>query len=355
MKKWYNVINEKGAEKATVLIYDIIGGSFFEAGTNAKDFANTLMQLEKEYKSIDIRINSPGGSVFEGLGIVNAILNSKSEIHTYIDGIAYSMAAIIALSGKKVHIAKNGRLMLHNASVRVAGNADNLREEAKNLDGYDNSLAITISAITSLSMEEVKKKYFNYKDNYFNAQEALANNLVHEVLEVNAEGIDNIIKIDEYNAVLAHYKTLDPAAFKMPENNYNNNNNNMKYIALSAVLATLNEGKTPTAEELTAVQNELSENKTGLVINEEEEITKLTASHKTLNLINALFANAQEVTFNLENEIKALQTKAADYDALDGAVKTKHNAPPSREDAAKVLKETLDKMPHNQNADQLLA
>ena len=49
-------------------------------------------------------------------------------------------------------------------------------------------------------MEEVKKKYFNYKDNYFNAQEALANNLVHEVLEVNTEGIDNIIKIDEYNA-----------------------------------------------------------------------------------------------------------------------------------------------------------
>ena len=79
MKKWYNVINEKGADTASILIYDIIGGGFFEDGTNAKEFAKTILDLEKEYKNINIRINSPGGSVFEGLGIVNAMYAVKTS------------------------------------------------------------------------------------------------------------------------------------------------------------------------------------------------------------------------------------------------------------------------------------
>lgn len=330
MKKWYNVINEKGADKASVLIYDIIGGGFFEDGTNAKDFANTLLALEKDYKNIDIRINSPGGSVFEGLGIVNAILNSKSNIETYIDGIAYSMAAIIALSGKKVHIAKNGRLMLHNASLRAQGNAQDLRNEANNLEGYDSSLAMTVSAITGLTDAEVKAKFFNFKDNYFSSTEALQNKLVHEVIPINAEGVDNLVKLQDYQDVLAHYKTLDPAAFKMPEtqNISNQNNKQMKFTALAALTAILEAKNTPAVADIAKAQVELTAENTGIVILDAEvhntlvtaqtELAAATASVEVLTNVKALFPNAAEANFDLLTEIKNLQTEITALKSADG-------------------------------------
>ncbi len=363
-KKWYNVLNEVGADKATILIYDIIGGSFFEEGVTAKDFANTLLNLEKDYPSIDIRINSPGGSVFEGLAIVNAIQNSKSTIHTYIDGIAYSMAAIIALSSQKVHIAKNGRLMLHNASMRVSGNAQELRTAADNLDGYDESLLMTISAITGLTDDEVKTKYFNFKDNYFNATQARDNKLVHEILNINAEGVDNLIKIDEYKAVLDYYKELDPAAFKMPEAKViptpPTKQDNMKYVALAALVAIFKDGKTPTAVEITAAQAELTAENTGLVIVKAEDNKALNDTKKnfdelTTALMAELFPNATaEGKYNVVDEVKALKTKAVAYDALDGDEKTRHNKPPELTEAQKT-KALLDAMPHNKLADASLS
>lgn len=365
MKKWYNVINTKGADKASILIYDIIGGGFFTDGTTAKDFANTLLELEKEYPNIDIRINSPGGSVFEGLGIVNAILNSKSNIETYIDGIAYSMAAIIALSGKKVHIAKNGRLMIHNASSRIQGNAQELRIEADNLDGYDASLAITVSTITGLSENEVKTKYFNFKDNYFNATQAIDQKLVHEVIPVNAEGVDNLVKLNEYKDVLAHYKTLDPAAFKMPEIENtpipkSQNEDDMKYIALAALVALFKEGKTPTNEQIAAAQSELTEANSGLVIitaAENKGFNDIKLKFDALNTsaasIIALFANGTDEKFNLLEEVKALQVKSDAYDKLDGDDKTRHQQAPDPTNADDMAK-IFAAMPHNQNADAVL-
>ena len=70
-----------------------------------------------------------------------------------------------------------------------------------------------------------------------------------------------------------HYKTLDPAAFKMPENNYNNNNNNMKYIALSACFSHFKRGQNTNYEKINCSTklNYPKTKKTGLVINEEEE------------------------------------------------------------------------------------
>ena len=365
-KNWYNVLNEKGAAKATILIYDIIGGGFFTDGTSAKDFATTLLALEKDYANIDIRINSPGGSVFEGLGIVNAMQFSKANIETYIDGIAYSMAAIIALSGKKVHIAKNGRLMLHNASVRIQGNAQQLREEATNLDGYDESLAITISNITGLTSEEVKTNFMNYKDNYFNATQAIENKLVHEITPTNAEGIENLIKITEYQDVLAYYKKLDPAAFKMPIEKAiipptNNNNDDMKYIALAALVAVFKEGKTPSKEELAAAQAELTAENTGLVFitaAENKALNDIKAKFEPLNTtmtaVNACFTNSADEKFNLVDEIKALKTKADSYDKLDGDEKTRHSQPPAKTSAEETAA-ILAAMPHNQNADAILS
>lgn len=136
---------------------------------------------------IDIHINSVGGDVHEGLGIYNTIKASQKPTVAVIDGVAYSMGAIIALAANKTHIAANGMFMLHNASGMDWGNAKQFRTTADLLDRYDNQLAVGVAAKTGLSIEEVKDMWFNYEDNFFTAQEAKDASLVDVVLDDAAD------------------------------------------------------------------------------------------------------------------------------------------------------------------------
>lgn len=136
---------------------------------------------------IAIHINSVGGDVHEGLGIYNTIKASTKPTVAVIDGVAYSMAAIIALAATKTEIAANGLFMLHNASGMDWGNAKQFRTTADLLDKYDNQLAVGVAAKTGLSLAEVKEMWFNYEDNFFTAEEAKTANLVDVVLDDAAD------------------------------------------------------------------------------------------------------------------------------------------------------------------------
>ncbi len=148
---------------------------------------NEFKKAEKDNTRINIHINSPGGSIEEGLPIYNVINSSKVETHTYIDGIAYSMAAIIALAADNVHIAPNGLFLLHNASGSVWGNAQDFRSTADDLDKYDTSLISSIVGKTGLTEDQVREKWFDYKDHLFTAQEALDAKLVDSITNDKAE------------------------------------------------------------------------------------------------------------------------------------------------------------------------
>ncbi|MCH5690033.1 Clp protease ClpP [Niabella sp. W65] len=118
------IINKANSDVAEILLYGYIGE--FDLSANA--FVRELRALEKDYSKINIRINSAGGSVFEGIAIYNAILSSTAEINTYIDGLAASMASIIALAGKRVYISNNATYMTHLPSTYTSGNSDNIKE-----------------------------------------------------------------------------------------------------------------------------------------------------------------------------------------------------------------------------------
>ena len=90
--------------KATMLCYKHIGyDESLGYGIDGNNFANEVLWLNQysECKSIEVRINSIGGSVSEGLSICSAILNSEKPVTTIIDGMAYSMAGVIAMCGTK--------------------------------------------------------------------------------------------------------------------------------------------------------------------------------------------------------------------------------------------------------------
>lgn len=118
-----NVINGV----ATIQLYDQIGNTFNPDGTivygiSGGDIARQIQYLNEVEKveRINIHINSIGGNVYEGYSIVSSILSSKAEVHTFIDGLAASIAGVIALCGKTCSMYDYGTLMLHNPSGKEA-------------------------------------------------------------------------------------------------------------------------------------------------------------------------------------------------------------------------------------------
>lgn len=138
------VINQNSSDPI-MLINKTIGGP---DGINGADFQRELLYLDTMGKnSIEIMINSGGGSVFDGMSIASAIINCNTPIITNNVGIAASIAGVIFMSAKNRIMADYGLLMMHN----VSGGNDKSREE------LNNSIALMLSKNSSLSKDQVKK------------------------------------------------------------------------------------------------------------------------------------------------------------------------------------------------------
>lgn len=138
-REWFRFITNK-ANVPEIHIYGDIGATFFDdSGVSASDFIDELDEIDA--KQISIRINSLGGSAWDGLTIAQAIVRHPAQVTTYIDGVAASAASLVAVAGDKVVTSKYGQAMLHNAAAAVMGNAKDLREVAAQLDNLNASLA----------------------------------------------------------------------------------------------------------------------------------------------------------------------------------------------------------------------
>lgn len=142
---WYairNVADDDGdSAAAELLIYDEIGGSF---GISSDEFVKDLMGIKA--KNIDVRINSPGGSVFDAIAIYNALIKHPANVTTYVDALAASAASIIAMAGDSVVMMVGSQLMIHDALGLEMGNAKDMREMANFLDRQSDNLATIYSA-----------------------------------------------------------------------------------------------------------------------------------------------------------------------------------------------------------------
>jgi len=124
-------------KEATIYIYDEISWWGVDAAVLVKDIAAI------EADTIHLRINSPGGSVFDGMAIYNSLKQHKAKVITHIDGLAASIASIIALAGDEVVAGEGAYMMIHSPWSIIAGDSDDLRKEADLLD----KVAGTISEI----------------------------------------------------------------------------------------------------------------------------------------------------------------------------------------------------------------
>jgi ATP-dependent Clp endopeptidase proteolytic subunit ClpP len=127
LKRWFDFrAQARGAE---IVIYDEIGAF----GIPAKVFLDELKALGP-VAELTVRINSPGGSVFDGVAIYNALKRHDAAITVWIDGIAASIASMIAMAGDEVVMPENAMLVLHDPSGLVAGTAADMRAMAEALD-----------------------------------------------------------------------------------------------------------------------------------------------------------------------------------------------------------------------------
>ena len=178
--KFFNIV-PAGNGRASLMLYGEIGG---EDGVSPERIVSEMAYLSQEYPMIDVHINSMGGEVFAGIAIFNALKDSPSIVNIYVDGLAASIAGVIALCGKPLHMSRFSRLMLHSVSGSCKGGAQDMRECADLIEGLEGTLADMISQKCGMPSEQVKLRFFDGKDHWLTADEASRIGLCDEIYDM---------------------------------------------------------------------------------------------------------------------------------------------------------------------------
>lgn len=170
-----NAADDSGAE---ILLYDEIGGW----GIWAEDFARDLAQITA--RTITVRVNSPGGDVWDGIAIMNALIEHPASVTIRVDGLAASIASVICLAGDRVVMGHSATMMIHNASTLAWGEAADLRQTADLLEKISCTIAEAYADRTSTPVEEWQARMD--AETWLTAQECVALGLADEVAPLPA-------------------------------------------------------------------------------------------------------------------------------------------------------------------------
>lgn len=163
----------------------------------AADIVSGLMRISQECDNIRLHINSVGGEVYAGIAIFNALRSCPKNIEIYTDGISASIAGIIAICGRKHYMSKYARLMIHSVSAGVYGNKGDLKATIEEIESLENTLAEIISSKLKCSPEEVKNRFFDGKDHWFTAGEAVDLGLADGIYDLGLEGVSEKDTMDD--------------------------------------------------------------------------------------------------------------------------------------------------------------
>ena len=154
-------------------------------------------------KAISLRINSPGGDVFDGISIYNALKRHPARVTAHIDGLAASIASVIAMAAGEVRIARNGFVMVHDPSAFAVGTAADLDKMSDTLRGVKVAIAASYSRS---GQPEATIAAWMAEETWFTAEEAVAAGL--------ADVIDEPVKLAACFD-LSHFRNLPPLAARM--------------------------------------------------------------------------------------------------------------------------------------------
>ena len=309
--QWYNIQN-KASETADIYIFDEIG----MYGVTAQDFIGEIKELKNT--PINLRINSLGGDVFNGMAIYNVIKKREAKTTVYIEGIAASIATIIALGADEVVMSENSLFMIHNAWGGTMGDAKDMRKSAETLEKISTELTEIYMKKTGLSYDVVS-------------------NMMDEETWLNSEEAYELGFVDTISDAIKIAAKYDVSKFKnitneQVQNKLNININNRK------MTNELKEWFNNKVEEIVTavkgdvkVSNDVAE-QTAITVNlgDNDEIKNKISEFETNNtelsnkisLLEGELATAKGTNETLTNEIEALNAKINKSDAKGTEIET---------------------------------
>jgi ATP-dependent Clp endopeptidase proteolytic subunit ClpP len=277
-----NYIINKQKDFCELLLFGEIGDY---KKTDAKKFISDFNALESEYNSINIKLNSPGGSVFDGFSIYQTIKNSKAKVNIYIDGVCASIASVIMCGANKVYCSKYASIMIHAVQCSASGSAQELIDTANLMLNLQDSIIDIYHTKTGIAKEEIKNNWLS-KEKWINPQEALELKLVDEIYSgpVLSVPVKNISAQNLYEAFNQNFCTIYN---KTKKNNMEDINSILSFLNMKedtnvgAVIAHLQDQK----NQITDLENELKTSK--------EEIVKFQnlIAQEQKNKVSALIEN----------------------------------------------------------------
>lgn len=176
------------SNSADIFIYgDIVRWvweDYFPEDVSSNTFKDDLDALG-DVSTINLHVNSPGGSVFEGIAIYNMLKRHKAKVNVYVDALAASIASVIAMAGDTIYMPKNSMLMIHNPWTWTEGNATELRKAANDLDRIGNSSKQTYLQKAGEKLTDEKLQEMLDAETWLSADEAYEYGLCDVVEEAN--------------------------------------------------------------------------------------------------------------------------------------------------------------------------
>jgi ATP-dependent protease ClpP protease subunit len=186
-----------------LLVYDVIGENFWDGGGVTVQSVADAIKSAGNFDRIALRVNSPGGSCFEGVAIYNLIRGQGKPVDVYVDGLAASAAATIAMCGDKVSVGVGAMIMVHNAASFMYGDANAMRKEADVLDKVSQTVGEIYAKKSGKTSEKIKS--LMDAETWMSAQEAIDLGFADELLNQDEETSSQSSQLAKsFN--LKHYK-----------------------------------------------------------------------------------------------------------------------------------------------------
>jgi ATP-dependent Clp endopeptidase proteolytic subunit ClpP len=295
---WYNIKNVAESNTTEVMIYDEIG----LYGVDAKSFIEEIKMIPND-TSVLLRINSPGGSVIDGLAIYDAVNRMPQKVTSRIEGIAASMASVVALAADEVIMSENSLYMIHNVWGGEVGESGDLRKAADLMDKMSNRLVSIYMSKTGKSEDQIRS-WMN-EETWFDSSEAVEAgfiNLIEEPILMAAN-----FDIDKYN-----YKNNN-----LVNNLFNNqkqeNQMEKEFENLKTFISEMF-NKTTEAKEVKILDNEEVSNKMSAI---EESIEE---SAKAIVELNGSIVEKDGYIATLTEELNSYKTKEAKKEGMPSDV-----------------------------------
>ena len=214
----FEVVAKADSSEVDIFLYDHIVSSEDEAewwgGVAPESFVKAVYAVDPSH-TINLRVNSPGGSVFAARAMEQALRAHKGKVVVHIDGLAASAATFVAMAGDEIVMSKGAMFMIHKAWTGMWGNAEDLRKEADLLDKIDGTLAETYADKTGKDIAAITE--WMAAETWFTAQEALDAGFATSIAEAEAKALAWDLSAYE-NAPKAERQTQpEPAPTPDPE------------------------------------------------------------------------------------------------------------------------------------------